>query len=458
MVHTEGPMDFRRSLYVGVIVFCYGRELSAQRPNLQDRVAQLEAEVAELKAIVKALQPAVPSGEAPPAQTANRVAQEEDPTTIDFLKDTTINLNLDAYYAWNFNRPVGRVNLLRADDVLSNNFGLNQAGVIFERAPNPPAGRRFGARVDLQFGQATETLQGNPSNEPRPQVYRNIFQAYGTYVFPVGKGLTVDFGKWAGALSIEGNYTKDQMNYSRSFYFYYLPFYHSGVRATFQVNDKFALNYWLTNGVNQTETVNGYKDEMFGFILKPKKNVTWTQNYYFGQEGADREAVPPTSPIPVQPGLSFKAIQPAPDGKLHIFDSYMTWQSTPRLTVALEGDYVVQRLWEHDGPGRSSAPSHVVGGVAYLRYQFTPNWFLGGRTEYLSDRGGLFSGLTQALKENTVTLDYTPREGLMMRSEWRRDSSNQPSFLGQSQGVLRKSQNTATVGLIWWWGRKEGAW
>jgi len=45
-----------------------------------------------------------------------------------------------------------------------------------------------------------------------------------------------------------------------------------------------------------------------------------------------------------------------------------------------------------------------------------------------------------------------------MRSEWRRDSSNQPSFLGQSQGVLRKSQNTATVGLIWWWGRKEGAW
>jgi hypothetical protein len=24
--------------------------------------------------------------------------------------------------------------------------------------------------------------------------------------------------------------------------------------------------------------------------------------------------------------------------------------------------------------------------------------------------------------------------------------------------VLSKQQNTATLGLVWWWGRKEGAW
>ena len=37
----------------------------------------------------------------------------------------------------------------------------------------------------------------------------------------------------------------------------------------------------------------------------------------------------PTNPIPVQPGLSFTAITPAPDGLLHIFDSYVTWQANP---------------------------------------------------------------------------------------------------------------------------------
>ena len=141
--------------------------------------------------------------------------------------------------------------------------------------PNVAEGRRYGMRLDLQFGQATDTLQGNPSNEVRPQIYRNIFQAYGTYVVPLGKGLTVDFGKWASSLGIEGNYTKDQVNYSRSFFFDYLPFYHMGVRASYKVNDKLALNYWLVNGTDQTEPTNSYKDELFGFTAQPTKNISW---------------------------------------------------------------------------------------------------------------------------------------------------------------------------------------
>jgi hypothetical protein len=68
-------------------------------------------------------------------------------------------------------------------------------------------------------------------------VYRNIFQAYATYVLPIGNGLTVEFGKWASSLGAEGNYTKDQMNYSRSYWFNFLPFYHTGARLHFNVND-----------------------------------------------------------------------------------------------------------------------------------------------------------------------------------------------------------------------------
>lgn len=93
-----------------------------------------------------------------------------------------------------------------------------------------------------------------------------------------------------------------------------------------------------------------------------------------------------------------------------------------------------------------------------MKYQLSPKFALAGRAEYLSDRGGLFSGLTQALKETTATFDYNVADGFLMRYEWRRDFSNQPSFLTQTQGVLSKQQNTATLGLIWWWGRKEGAW
>ena len=43
---------------------------------------------------------------------------------------------VDGYYGYNFNDPYDRVNLLRAYDVLSNSFSLNQADVVFERAPD----------------------------------------------------------------------------------------------------------------------------------------------------------------------------------------------------------------------------------------------------------------------------------------------------------------------------------
>jgi hypothetical protein len=439
---------------------------------MQARIDKLEAEVTELKTMLKQIQSASSGGPAPrpdaevqlkppPAQTnvaESSVIQPEDRSTLDFWRDTTINLGLDGYYAYNFNHPVGRVNLLRSYDVLSNEFSLNQANVIFDHPPDLDAGRRWGGRIDLQFGQATDTLQGNPLNEPRPDIYRNIFQAFGTYVIPLGKGLNVDFGKWGSSLGIEGNYTKDQMNYSRSYWFNFLPFYHMGIRASFPVNDRLSLNYWVVNGTNQVEATNAFKDQLFGFTAKPKKSIAWTMNYYLGQEHPDRTVVPVTSPIPVQPGLSFAAIRPAPDGRTHIFDSYATWQATPKLTLALEGDYFLQRLWKNTAPGQSSAPAHVVGGAAYVRYEFTPKIAAATRAEYMSDRRGLFSGLSQALKENTVTFDYKMANGFLMRYEWRIDYSNQPSFLTDAQGVLSKSQNTATAGLIWWWGRKEGSW
>jgi hypothetical protein len=126
--------------------------------------------------------------------------------------------------------------------------------------------------------------------------------------------------------------------------------------------------------------------------------------------------------------------------------------------LQIEGDYEIERLWRNAAPGESSTPSVVTGGAAYAHYQFNSKFALAARAEYLSDGGGLFSGINQDLKEATVTFDYNLGDGFLTRYEWRRDFSNQPSFLTDVQGLLTKQQNTATVGLMWWWGRKEGSW
>lgn len=433
----------------------------AERPSqaIAASAARLSTAEGEQHGAHAATEPTSPNPlqETPPT-TGNSNPSQDDRGALDFLKRNTINFAFDGYYAYNFNHPFGRVNLLRAYDVLSNTFSLNQASVIFEHAPDVAAGRRFGMRLDLQFGQATETLQGNPANEPRPQIYRNVFQAYGTYVLPLGRGLTVDFGKWASSLGFENNYTKDQINYSRSFWFNFLPFYHMGVRANYQFSDKFGVNYWVINGTDQTEPTNAFKDQLFGLVLAPRKTVSWSVNYYLGQEHPDVLQIPNSGPIPVQQGLNFVPIRPAPDGRLHIVDSYVNWQATPKLTLALEGDYVIERLWRRAAPGRSSAPTEVSGGAVYARYQWTPHIALAARSEYLSDPKGMFSGVNQALKETTTTFDYKIAEGFLMRYEWRRDFSNRPYFQVDTFTGRSRQQNTATVGLVWWFGRKEGVW
>ena len=195
----------------------------------------------------------------------------------------------------------------------SDSFSLNQASVIVERAPDVDKGRRAGMRLDLMYGQATETLQGSAANEPRPQVYRPVFQAYGSYVFPVKHGLQVDFGKFASALGLEGNYTKDQINYTRSYFFNYLPFYHFGFRTTYPVNSGLSLTYWLVNGAQQSEDFNGFKSQAAIVTIKPVPSVSWNVNYYTGREARDvnPDLNPGIPTLPTQPGLSVDPVTPS---------------------------------------------------------------------------------------------------------------------------------------------------
>ena len=223
--------------------------------------------------------------------------------------------------------------------------------------------------------------------------------------FRSGAGLTVDFGKWASSLGIEGNYTKDQLNYSRSFWFDYLPFYHMGFRAKYAVNDQFAVNLWITNGTEQTEAFNNYKDQLLGVVLTPIPAISWTLNLYKGQEHPD--VVYLMNPAPGQTQTCRVSRAPTscrsrtrqPASSIFV-DSYVCWQAIQALTLAAEADYVQNRLYSY------SSPEHVAGGALYGGYQLTPAVAVALRLEYLADVGGLYTGATQYLKEGTFTVDY----------------------------------------------------
>jgi hypothetical protein len=350
-------------------------------------------------------------------------------------RNVKFGATFEGYYQYNWNRPPDRSLVLRAYDTRANTFGIQQAALVVDAAPDVEVGRRYGLRVDLQFGQATETVQGGAANEPRPNVYRHVWQAYGSYLFPVGaNGLQTDFGKFASMLGYETNYAKDNQAFSRAYLFNFLPFYHSGIRVTFPVNDKVSLLYMLTNGIQQTEEFNDFKSNHVAAIVKPKSTVTWAVNYYFGQEQADNG----------EPG--------GPDGFFRVFDMYVTVTPTSALTLGLDANYVTNEVNEDD-------PSLSLQGVgAYARYQVTTPVAFAVRYERLDDEG-LFGGIDQVLQEVTLTAEYKLADGFILRGEFRRDWSNESFFPGRlGADDLRGHQNTALIGAIWVIGNKTGTW
>ncbi len=367
-------------------------------------------------------QPAAPAT-ASPAQTAPSGP----------FAHLSFGATFEGYYQFNWNRPPDRVMPLRAYDTRSNVFSIQQTAIVIESAPSVADGRRFGARVDLQFGQATETVQGNGANEPRPDAYRHLWQAYGTYVFPVGRGLQADFGKFASNLGYETNYAKDNNHFSRAYLFNFLPFYHMGVRLTLPVSDKVTLMYALTNGIQQTEDFNTFKSSHVTAIIKPVSSLAWTTSYYAGREQPDG------------------GLPDGPDGVFRVIDSYVTYTATPKLTLGLDANYVTNEVQKAD------ESISLQGTGAYARYQVSAPAAVSLRYERLDDEG-LFGGIEQVLQEFTATFEHKFADGFLARAEFRRDWSNVRFFPGSRSGNLRRHQNTALVGLVWWFGNKSGAW
>src|SRR5262245_45979157 len=159
---------------------------------------------------------------------------DPDKVTLNFFKGTEIGGLVDAYYFWNSNK----VNpLYQAFDVLHNNFDVSMAEVWI--AKSPTADSRVGYKIRTTFGSAADLMASASGQFAAESPYKNIEEAYGSYLAPAGKGLQIDIGKFvtnAGAEVIEA---KDDWNYSRSLLFQLaIPLYHSGVRLTYSPSDK----------------------------------------------------------------------------------------------------------------------------------------------------------------------------------------------------------------------------
>lgn len=364
-----------------------------------------------------AVAPSAPSSAAPAsasssgtAPTAGAVVAPSPEASAKAPVKLTPIAYVEAYYAYNFNRPSNGVTSYRAFDNRHDSFTLSNAaaGGSFESGP-------VGGRLVLQVGATPATYYASEpalpgaagANASGPDLWRYLQEAYVTYKAPLGRGLLFQLGLCASPIGIETFPIKDDWNWSRSNLFFALPFYHTGLRATYEWTDQWSTTVSVFNGWNSVVDDNEEKSVEANVTYKiPDKLLA--QLLYFG--GVER----PTG---------------APEGPWwrHHVDAYAQVDATSWLSVAGEADYG----WE---PNRFGT-ARWGGGALYARVKPIEHVYLALRGDRFYEHQAtgadgtmsapLFFGGAPWVSSGTATVDVRPTDDhLSIRLEYRHDQAD----------------------------------
>jgi hypothetical protein len=336
---------------------------------------------------------------------------------------------VDAYYSKNFNSPANSTNSLRNFDINENQLAFSLAELVIQKQASP-----VGFRMDLDFGPTNDIVQGVAPYGTTPYNTLSILQqAYLTAVLPVGSGLTVDVGKFVTHMGYEVIESKDNWNYSRSFMFAYaIPYYHTGVRASYTFSSTFSAAVHFVNGWNSY--IDNNRSTSLGLML----------NY----------ALTPSTDIIFNGMDGFERPFNTPYGKRDVADFIVTQTVNDMLSLGLNADYGQESL----GP---NGPLEIWKGAAiYGKCTINPKSSVALRAEVYSDPH-LYTiyGYTnpipfdtkETLKEVTLTYEYHLFDPLITRVEFRDDLSNNSGLFytaSASPSFSAKSQPTLLIGVV----------
>jgi hypothetical protein len=283
----------------------------------------------------------------------------------------------------------------------------------------------FGFRVDLGVGDLADAYQASdPAQAAHPDVARAfsyVEQAFVTAVVPVGRGLSLDLGKFGTPVGLEENENPTNWNYSRGMLFTLAePTYHTGLRATYPVTGAIAVSGFWLNGWN-ANVVDGDGLRSFGGAVtwQPHPRAELAIDYVGGLERAATRLFDPT--------LTFR----------HELDLYATYALSDGVGLAATADY------GHDDAGGGSTWGGVGG---YLHLQMLSWLAWNFRGEEFLDTDGFTTGVRQRIAGFTTTLEARYVLGpvtSLVRLEYRRDQSDTSAAYGG-----KEHQDTLGLGVM----------
>lgn len=407
--------------------------------------------------------PAAPPAEPAPAPAAVEpaaAAPDAAPAAKSWYDAIKFNAFVDGYAAINYNfpKPQSGKNAFRGYDV-NNGFSLAWAGLNASYDPDP-----VGGTISLRFGPSATIYSGADNETVGLQYLKQAFASWKPM-----DALQLDFGKFDTIFGAEVAESHLNQNYTRGvLYWLGQPLFHTGLRATYTVNEQVAVKAMVVNGWNRTIDNNAGKSYALQLALTPADGLAAYIGWIGGPEQNDTLTIdcaegtvlnPTTGNCDASPGAaaSSTAIDRggANDTKAwkHLIDLVVTYAVNDNLGLVFNADYGTEGL----RGTTSDDVTHVkwYGAMLGARYQIDPIWGVGVRGEYYVDKDGYTTGTgikDLALATGTLTLEAKPTANLILRLDTRGDfavaGDTKEVFPKKTHDAPSKSQITSTLGVV----------
>ncbi len=354
----------------------------------------------------------------------------------------TLGGYVETFYQWNFNNPSNFITNYRGFDNRHNIFTIDNAVLDTHASID-----RTSIHIALQVGNTPDTYyQAEPvwkatsgAGASGPDVWKFIQEANLSYLAPVGKGLTVDAGIFLSPIGPEVIAVKDDWNWSRSNLFFGLPFYHTGIRATYPIAPHTTLSLQLYNGWNSVIDDNIELSPAAQLLYDVPDKITFSAIYFGGVER-------PTG---------------APEGRAwrNLFDGFLIIHPRKWFDAMFHYDWG----FEPNNFGVSAWSAAAVS----MRFRLQPWLYFSPRVDAFYEavaanaQGSatpIFWNGSRWVTSATATLEVRAKDNLSVRLEVRHDESQAPLyFAGQVATDVNgnyipnaRDQTTITVGAVAW--------
>lgn len=293
---------------------------------------------------------------------------------------------IDLAATYNANRPASHENFISGTGTSgkrANELMLNLAQVQWSRTAT--AEQPVGFTLALVAGEGADVVHAAES-----EGFRHVFQA--SVAYRLRNGVQLEAGVYPSHIGMEGFYSKDNWNYTRSWIGEFSPYYQTGIKASYSFNERWSGQLHVLNG---WQVIHDNDDG---------KSIGTQLAYANGPLTA-----------------SFNSFL---DADRKFGDLVVLYRVHPRLQLGTAIDVGTENDADWLGAG------------GYARYAFSDRHAIAVRAEQFRDPDAGISGSAQTLREATLTYELRPHEKLIFKFETRYDRSSARVFADDERTEL----------------------